>query len=108
MRDGLYRVTFQTQVGYGSGVVYLCGGRIWGGDAAIFYTGSYSNDDNGEFVADVTTGRHTADAGASVFGKDSVHIKLQGRSNGEAANLAGSALEAPGIAFRARIERIAA
>ena len=40
MKDGLYRVEFQTQRGAGAGVVFLEGGALRGGDSQMFYTGS--------------------------------------------------------------------
>lgn len=107
MQDGLYRVHFQTPLGAGAGVVHLMGGRLWGGDAALYYVGTYSLDNN-RFVADVVTDRHTNIPGMmSVFGKDKVHIRLSGVHTPDSAQVVGSAAEAPGVTFSATLNRIA-
>jgi hypothetical protein len=49
MKNGLYsiHVTLQDgRVGKGSGVVMFRDGQILGGDAYLFYTGSYTTRDN--------------------------------------------------------------
>jgi len=101
LRDGLYRVGFQTPVGAGAGILYLAGGKLRGGDSYLYYIGTYTQRDD-EFLADVTTNRHTPGFD-SVFGIDRVHIKLRGTSNpaSSAAQMTGSAVEAPGVIFQA-------
>jgi hypothetical protein len=42
----------------------------------------------------------------SVFGRDDVHITLKGTLSGDSATLIGTAKEAPGLQFTARIKRI--
>lgn len=107
MRDGLYKVDFQTPLGAGAGVVHLQGGRVWGGDAGLYYVGTYAIAGS-QFNADVVTDRHTNYPDiVSVFGKDRVHIRLKGTWTGDTAHAAGSAPEAPGIAFQAVLTRIA-
>jgi hypothetical protein len=107
LRDGLYKVQFQTQIGSGAGVVHLLGGRMWGGDAGLFYTGTYRQSGD-EFSGEVTTGRHTQTPGfASVFGRDNVHVKVRGRPNGDTVTLSGTSPEAPGVTFQAILTRIA-
>src|SRR5690349_9219870 len=101
MRDGLYRVQFRTQRGEGSGVIYAQGGRMWGGDAGLFYVGSYV-DNAGNLTAEVKTDRHTKSPFIqSVFGVDRVTITLRGKVSGDAAACKGTAKEAPGIEFDA-------
>lgn len=107
MRDGLYKVQFQTPLGAGSGVVHLMGGKLWGGDAGLFYIGTYT-EHGSDFVANVATDRHTQYPGiVSVFGKDRVHISLSGKTNGDAGQMKGTAVESPGITFQAAFSRIA-
>jgi hypothetical protein len=107
MRDGLYRVHFQTPLGYGAGVLHAAGGKLWGGDAGLYYVGSYElNGDN--VTATVTTNRHTQHPGVqSVFGRDEVKISLKGVAEGDTAKFKGTAAEAPGVSFAAELKRIA-
>src|SRR3569832_762146 len=72
MRDGLYRADFRTRRGSGSGVVHAQDGKMWGGDAQMYYVGSYSMNGR-RITAQVTATRHTQRAiDASVFGLDKV------------------------------------
>ncbi|WP_159011365.1 GrlR family regulatory protein [Bradyrhizobium sp. S69] len=107
MDDGLYKVEFHTPMGFGAGVVFLQGGRLHGGDAGLFYVGTFAQHGN-EFIAEVVTDRHTQYPGiVSVFGKDRVHIALKGQSNGNSGLMQGTAVEAPGLKFTAKLSRIA-
>jgi hypothetical protein len=107
MDDGLYKVEFQTPMGFGAGVVFLQSGKLRGGDAALFYVGTFVQNGN-EFLAEVVTDRHTQYPGlVSVFGKDRVHITLKGQSSGNTGMMQGTAVEAPGVRFTAKLSRIA-
>lgn len=107
MRDGLYKVTFHTQISSGAGVVVLQGGTIRGGDSIMYYTGTYAEDGD-RFTAEVATDAHTKVPGmGSVFGIDRVHIRLAGLSKGDTAEVTGKSREAPDVRFRAILERIA-
>jgi hypothetical protein len=103
-REGLYRAAFQTPLGAGAGIVYASGGKMWGGDSAIYYVGTYS-DAGGQFTASVTTGRHTPGLG-SVFGIDRVHIDLRGSVESDTVTLQGRAIEAPNVAFQVILTKI--
>jgi hypothetical protein len=106
MRDGLYKVHFQTPIGWGAGVVYGAGGKLWGGDAGLFYVGSYSQDGN-NVAAEVRTNRHTQNPGViSVFGRDQVKVTLKGISTGDTVKLTGKAVEVPNVTFTAELTRI--
>jgi hypothetical protein len=106
MRDGLYKVQFQTRMGIGFGVVYARAGNLWGGDAALYYVGKYSLSGN-TISAKVETNRHSNAPGAvSVFGVDHVLITLNGTVNGDTVTTSGKAAEAPGISFDATLTRI--
>jgi hypothetical protein len=107
MRDGLYKVEFQTPLGVGAGVIHLVGGKIWGGDAGLYYVGTYALSGS-EFTAEVATDRHTHYAGiVSVFGKDRVRISLKGTTSGDSGQVVGTAAESPGVTFQAKFSRIA-
>ena len=105
MLDGFYKVEFQTPLGGGSGVVVLQGGRVWGGDSTMYYTGSYAVNGT-EVSAELDTSRHTyAPEVHPVFGQDRVHISRRG-TVGDFIELTGQAREAPGIEFRATMSRL--
>lgn len=88
MKNGLYQAKFSTPLGSGSGVVVANDGQFLGGDATIYYSGSYSEDD-GTIKASLSTGRHDA-SGQSVFGSDNVSIQLSGSTTETSAQMAGS------------------
>jgi hypothetical protein len=107
MRDGLYKVEFKTPLGFGSGVVHLLTGRMWGGDAALYYLGNLQEEGN-RFKATVRVDRHTHQPGiTSVFGMDRVTINLDGTSTGDLGTANGVAKEAPGVPFQVKFKRIA-
>ena len=105
MRNGLYKVEFAVPGDNGSGIVTLRDGHIGGGDSAIFYTGQYTESD-GQFSGEVTTGRHTHNGIPSVFRRDVVHITLKGTVSGDEAKMNGTAKEAPGVPFTAKLSRL--
>jgi T3SS negative regulator,GrlR len=106
MHDGLYKVTFYTPRGTGTGVVTLLDGRVRGGNASNFYLGTYVSD--GEHVsAQVTTRVHTRISGTVfLFGVESAHIRLSGSLRGSTGHFTGTAREAPGIQLRAVLEKL--
>ena len=104
--DGFYAIEFSTPLGNGNGVVTLLGGHIRGGDSMIYYVGNYQLDGE-HFSADVTTNAHAHEPGmSSVFGRDNVHISLNGAFSGSDAVLTGTAREVPGLKFNAKLKRI--
>lgn len=102
MREGLYKVQFQTKLGMGYGVVYAKDGHMWGGDSGMFYAGTYREAD-GKLTAEVDVDRHTKNPAipASVFGVDKANITLVGKVNGDTVTTTGTAKQAPGIEFQA-------
>jgi hypothetical protein len=107
MQNGLYKVEFQTQRASGAGVVVLEGGKIRGGDSAMYYVGSYKESGT-DFSADVEGRKHSSPPGmVSVFGVDHTHITLKGKISGNSATMTGTAKEAPGVAFQAKLSRLA-
>jgi hypothetical protein len=106
MKDGLYKVQFETQLGSGAGVVVLLGGSLRGGDSRTYYAGKYA-EQAGQLTAEVETGAHSNPPSmGSVFDVDRVHIVLRGNALGDSAQLVGTAAEAPGVQFRASLTRI--
>jgi hypothetical protein len=97
MRDGLYRLRFQSARGWGSGVLYMAGGKVWGGDGVIFYTGAIAEAD-GMVELVVTTERHTANpAVQTIFGADNGRLVLRGAAGEGTLRLDGSPDDAPGL-----------
>jgi T3SS negative regulator,GrlR len=107
VRDGLYKVEFHTVHGTGSGVVYAVDGKIRGGNSGFAFVGNYSA--KGEKIAvKVSTQRHNYDPGFKpLFGTDTVTLTLLGTDNGEMLDFEGTALQLPGVNFKAVLTRIA-
>jgi hypothetical protein len=106
MQNGLYKVEFKTPLGAGAGVVFLQDGKLHGGDSAMFYVGKVSEKGD-DLIAEVEGKLHTNVPGmSSVFGVNHTHINLKGKGSGNAANLTGTAKEAPGVAFQAKLTKI--
>jgi hypothetical protein len=102
MRDGLYKVAFQTAAGSGAGVAVLESGTIRGGDSMMFYTGTFS-EAGSQFTARVLSKKHSNVPGmGSVFGRDEVNISLN------TATVHGTAVEAPGVTFLATLALLVA
>ena len=101
LRDGRYAAWFRTSRGEGTGIVHLADGKISGGDCFFSYGGSYQTDDDG-FTAVLTTKRCAAGP-PTVFGLDEVEVRLAGKVKGTTACCAGSAEQAPGMAFEATL-----
>jgi hypothetical protein len=107
MRDGLYKVHFQTPRGAGDGVIVLKDGQLRGGDSLIYYVGTYTQ--NGDrFSADVKTDAHSNNPNMqSVFGMNRVRINITGTTKGDSAQMTGTSPDAPGVNFQASLTRLA-
>jgi hypothetical protein len=101
LADGFYIVQFKTPRGAGAGVLTLSNGQLRGGDSAIMYTGTYSQDGE-NFSAQVSTKRHTQGM-PSVFGVDAVNLTLAGKSSNGTASCTGAAA---GLTFQADLHRV--
>jgi hypothetical protein len=99
LADGIYSVHFETPIGEGSGVVVVIGEKLRGGDATFAYFGTIRSTANG-FSAEIETRRHS-EGRASVFNREPVHIHLVGRSDRANAICTGTAVEVPGLIFKA-------
>jgi hypothetical protein len=96
MKNGLYsiHVTLQDgRSGKGSGVVMFRDGKIFGGDAYLFYIGSYTAKGD-TFKGEVLIQRHTSNPNANPLfgGPDPVGIGVSGTFTDKAAVVNGTAL----------------
>ena len=96
MKNGLYSIHVSLQdgrSGKGSGVVVFREGKILGGDAFLFYTGSYSTKGD-TFKGEVLVQRHTKSPDASPLfgGPDPVGIGVTGTFTDTAGTMNGIAL----------------
>jgi hypothetical protein len=106
LREGLYKVEFHTVHGTGTGVVYATSGKIRGGNTVFAFIGNYA-DKGDETHVKISTQRHNADpALKSLFGADMVTLTLKGTETGDMLDFEGSALQMPGVAFKAVLTRI--
>jgi T3SS negative regulator,GrlR len=101
VREGLYKVDFHTVHGSGCGVIHAIGGRLRGGNSAFAFIGNYQR--NGETIsAKVSTLRFNHDPDfKSLFGFEGVTLTLSGTPNGDMVDFEGTALQAPGVNFKA-------
>lgn len=101
MREGLYKADFHTVHGTGCGVLYATDGKLRGGNSAFAFIGSYTGAGDGIKVK-ISTERYNVDpAFRPLFGTDRITLTLNGREDGNMVEFEGSALQLPGIAFRA-------
>jgi hypothetical protein len=97
MKNGLYSVhadLLDGRSGKGSGVALFRDGRILGGDAYLYYTGTYRVVGN-TFKGEVTISQHTPSPDANpLFGgqKDPVGIGVSGTWTDVSAEMQGTAL----------------
>jgi len=93
--EGFWTVQFSGVQGFGFGVVTLVGGKLYGGDSAFIYTGTYA-DDGTTLNAKVHV-RRGAPGAQSVMGRDQFDLELNGTLNGNSIAASGSI---PGIPMR--------
>ena len=96
MKNGLYSIHVSLQdgrSGKGSGVVLFRDGKILGGDAFLFYVGTYTTKDN-TFKGEILVQRHTPSPDVTPLfgGRDPVGIGVSGTFNDTAAEMSGTAL----------------
>ena len=97
MKNGLYSIhvtLLDGRVGKGSGVILFRDGQILGGDAYLFYTGSYVVKDNA-FKGELLVQRHTSprnDDNPLFGGPAPVGIGLTGTFTDTSAEMTGTAL----------------
>ncbi len=107
LQAGLYKVQFHTVHGTGSGVIYAIDGKLRGGNSAFAFVGSYSGQGDSIQVK-IATERHNDDPSFKpLFGTDRITLTLKGRDSGSLIDFEGTALQLPGVAFKATMTRIA-
>jgi hypothetical protein len=112
MKDGLYSIhvsLLDGNTGKGSGVIVFRDGMILGGDAFLYYTGSYTVQ-NDTFKGEVIVNRHTPNRGEvnPLFGDRQVSIGVTGRATAErAVQMEGTALVGKqSLFFKATLRRL--
>ena len=108
IRNGLYTVeTDMTDGGRGhaTGVIVLVDGRIAGGDAHFYYTGSYTAAD-GKWRGELTTLQHAKPTGVlPLFGGREVTCGFSGAYSADGAQVQGTALVGKtSVLFHARLQ----
>jgi hypothetical protein len=96
MKNGLYSIHVSLQdgrTGKGSGVIMFREGQIVGGDAYLFYTGTYTTRGD-TFKGEVLVQRHTSspDANPLFGGPSPVGIGVSGTFTDTTAVMSGTAL----------------
>ena len=87
-------------------MIYAINGKLRGGNSAFAFIGNYTDNSDGIQVK-VTTQRHNPDpAFRPLFGKDMITLTLKGADNGSMVDFEGTALQLPGVHFRAVLTRI--
>jgi hypothetical protein len=106
LREGLYKVEFHTVHGTGTGVIYATSGKLRGGNSGFAFSGNYTSQGD-DILVKISTQRHNDDpAFKPLFGTDMITLMLKGRENGDMVDFEGSALQLPGVAFKAVLLRI--
>src|SRR6266704_747437 len=112
MKNGLYSIHVSLQdgrTGKGSGVILFRDGKILGGDAYLFYTGTYTSKGD-TFKGEVLVQRHTSspDANPLFGGPSPVGTGASGTSTDTAAVMNGTAmLGKANQIFEATLRRLA-
>ena len=87
-------------------MIYAVGGKLRGGNSAFAFIGNYTDKRDGIHVK-ISTQRHNPDpAFRPLFGTDMITLTLRGTENGNMVDFEGTALQLPGVAFKAVLTRI--
>jgi hypothetical protein len=106
LREGLYKVEFHTIHGTGTGVIYATSGKLRGGNSGFAFSGNYTGQGD-DILVKISTQRHNDDpAFKPLFGIDMITLTLKGKENGDIVDFEGSALQLPGVTFKAVLLRI--
>lgn len=114
MQNGLYSIhvdLLDGRSGRGSGVIVFHDGNILGGDAFLFYTGTYSlQPQSGMFRGEVIVDQHTPSPDVNpLFGGGGVSIGISGSYTDTAATMNGTALVGKqSLMFKATLRKLAA
>lgn len=106
MLDGLYKVEYGVNDGFGRSIMCLHDGRMLGGNSGFAHLGTYVERD-GEIIAEVITERHNHDPNYKpLMGADVATIGARGRQHGNQIRLQGGADTMPGAKFWANLTRL--
>jgi hypothetical protein len=106
LQEGLYEVEFYTVHGTGTGVIYATSGKLRGGNSGFAFIGNYTGKGDDIHVK-ISTQRHNEDPALTpLFGTDMITLTLKGSENGDMVDFEGTALQPPGVAFKAVLTRI--
>ena len=96
MLEALWSVEFQSSFGiHGNCVVVFETGRVFGGDSAMIYVGSYRVE-GGTIYADINVNKYAHVPGmTSVIGFDSFNLKVTGKPGQNMMILSGHVVEDP-------------
>ena len=99
--EGLYKVEYEMNGGFGRSVMYVHGGKMFGGNTSFAHLGSYQDID-GEIVAEINTKRHSASqTHRTLIGSRDVTIRMRGKPQNGAYLFIGDVIEEPGRGFQA-------
>lgn len=106
MLDGLYKVEYGINDGFGCSIMCLHDGKMLGGNSGFAHLGSYVERD-GQIIAQVITERHNLDPSFKpLLGADVASITARGRLHGNQIRLEGGADTMPGAHFWANLTRL--
>ena len=106
LQEGLYKVEFHTVHGTGNGVLYATSGKLRGGNSGFAFIGNYTRKGD-EIHVRISTQRHNADpAFKPLFGTDMITLMLKGTGTSDMIDFEGTALQLPGVNFKAVLTRI--
>src|SRR6266478_7731169 len=106
LQEGLYKVEFHTVHGTGTGVIYAISGKLRGGNSGFAFIGNYGSKGE-EIHVKISTQRHNHDPALKpLFGTDMITLTLKGTANDDMVDFEGTALQLPGVAFKAVLTRI--
>ncbi len=87
-------------------MIYAVDGKLRGGNSAFAFIGNYADKRDGIHVK-ISTQRHNPDpAFRPLFGTDMITLTLKGTDNGSMVDFEGTALQLPGVTFKAVLTRI--
>jgi len=87
-------------------VIYAVGSKLRGGNSAFAFIGNYTDKGDGIQVK-ISTQRHNPDpAFKPLFGIDMITVMLKGTTDGNMIDFEGTALQLPGVTFKAVLTRI--
>jgi hypothetical protein len=86
--EGFWTVSFKGVQGWGTGVVTLIAGRVFGGDSAVYFTGTYTQQDD---VVEIQIHVKQQMPGLmNVMGRSEFDLDLTGDLQGNTLKIAGN------------------